>query len=121
MRITAIFGSADLAESAARAVSRQIEVLGRRIIPLEGLETTPYTEQPPILALGAENTYVTNGAAFAGRSDGIFPFPWTSVTAEQASNEIPEDARLELDIRAADADRAERLLYSLHGRAVTRF
>ena len=121
MRITALFGSADLADAAARAVARQLPVASRRIVPLGGLEPTPYTEQPPIVALGAENTAVTNGAAFAGTDPGIFPYPWTSVTAEQASNEIPEDVRLELDIRSSDADRAEKLLYSLHGRAVTKF
>ena len=121
MRITAVFGSEDAADAAARAVAEQVELRERRVIPPAGLETTPYTVQPPIIAAGLENTAVTNGAAFAGFDDGIVPFPWTSVTAEQASNEMPQDARLELDIRDADADRVERLLYSLHGRAVTRF
>ena len=120
MCITAIFGSVDAADLAAHAIAREVPLSGRRIVPLDGAEPAPpYAEQPAFLAQGLENAAVTGGAAFSGFGD--VPLLWTYITPEQADNGTAGEARLELDIRAADAAHVETLLYNLHGRAVTNF
>ncbi len=129
MRITAIFETTDLADTAASAIAQQIPLKERRVISLDGTQdiVAPYTHQPAIIAPGFENFAVTNGTAFAQYGTGTFPFgvpyplPWTSVTAEQAQNEASREARLELDVNPADLPLAEKLLVNLHGRAITSF
>lgn len=125
MRITAIFDTTESADQAAGAIAERMTVTNRRTIQLTGSDdyVSPELSLTPYIALGYENAAASGGVGMAG--SGIwpqaqpFPVPWTSVTAEQARNEISSEVRLELDISSADLHTAESIIINRHGRAIT--